>query len=102
MENENFGTTVQFLDSAIEDDPNNPELYFLRGKAYLEMGDYILAIRDFSVVNVLDPLFPEAYYFRGLANLYLGDKKLAIEDFKIAASLGDTLAESFLQKYSNQ
>ncbi len=101
IENENFGAAVQFLNSAIEDEPNNPELYFLRGKAYLEMGDYILAKRDFSVVNVLDPLFPEAYYFRGLANLYLGDKKLAIKDFKIAASLGDTLAESFLQKYSN-
>jgi hypothetical protein len=36
-----------------------------------------------------------------LCNLYLGDKKLAIEDFKIAASLGDTVAESFLLKYSN-
>jgi hypothetical protein len=36
-----------------------------------------------------------------LSNLYLGDKRLAIEDFKIAASLGDTLAESLLLKYSN-
>ena len=101
MENENFGGAIQFLNSAIEDEPFNSELYFLRGKAYLEIGDYILAKRDFSTVNVLDPLFPDAYYFRGLCNLYLGDKKLAIEDFKIAASLGDTVAESFLLKYSN-
>ena len=101
MENENFGGAIQFLNSAIEDEPFNAELYFLRGKAYLEIGDYILAKRDFSSVNVLDPLFPDAYYFRGLSNLYLGNKKLAIEDFKIAASLGDTLAESFLLRYSN-
>jgi len=74
---------------------------FFRGKAYLEIGDYIIAKRDFSTVTVLDPLFPDAYYFRGLANLYLGDKKSAIEDFKMATSLGDTLAESFLLKYSN-
>jgi len=101
IENENFGGAIQFLNSAIEDEPLNAELYFLRGKAYLEIGDYILAKRDFSTVNVLDPLFPDTYYFRGLCNLYLGDKKLAIEDFKIAASLGDTVAESFLLKYSN-
>jgi len=101
IENEDFGGAIQFLNSAIEAEPFNAELYFLRGKAYLEIGDYILAKRDFSTVNVLDPLFSDAYYFRGLSNLYLGDKKLAIEDFKIAASLGDTLAESFLLKYSN-
>lgn len=101
MEDENFGGAIQFLNSAIEAEPFNSELYFLRGKAYLEIGDYILAKRDFSTVNVLDPLFPDAYYFGGLSNLYLGDKKLAIEDFRIAASLGDTLAESFLLKYSN-
>jgi len=101
MENENFGTAIQFLNSAIEAEPFNAELYFFRGKAYLEIGDYIIAKRDFSTVTVLDPLFPDAYYFRGLANLYLGDKKSAIEDFKMATSLGDTLAESFLLKYSN-
>jgi tetratricopeptide (TPR) repeat protein len=101
MENENFGGAIQLLNSAIENEPFNAELYFLRGKAYLEIGNYILAKRDFSTVNVLEPLFSDAYYFRGLSNLYLGDKKLAVEDFKIAASLGDTLAENFLLKYSN-
>ena len=101
IENENFGGAIQFLNSAIETEPFNAELYFLRGKAYLEISDYILAKRDFSTVNVLNPQFADAYYFRGLCNLYLGDMKLAVEDFKIAASLGDTLAESFLLKYSN-
>jgi tetratricopeptide (TPR) repeat protein len=101
IENENFGGAIKFLNSAIEVEPFNAELYFLRGKAYLEISDYILAKRDFSTVNVLNPQFADAYYYRGLSNLYLGDMKLAVEDFKIAASLGDTLAESFLLKYSN-
>jgi tetratricopeptide (TPR) repeat protein len=100
-ESEDFGSALLYLDQALISEPFNVELYFLRGKVYLELNDYIQAKRDFSTVNVLDPLFSDAYYFRGLSNLYLGDKKLAIEDFKIAASLGDTLAESFLLKYSN-
>jgi hypothetical protein len=36
-----------------------------------------------------------------MTNLYLGDKRLAIEDFKLAASLGDTLAQRFINQYVN-
>jgi tetratricopeptide (TPR) repeat protein len=101
FESEDCGRALLYLDQSLVDEPFNAELYFLRGKVYFELNDYIQAIRDFSTVNVLDPLFPDAYYYRGMSNLYLGDMKLAIEDFKIAASLGDTLAERFVMKYSN-
>ena len=101
FENEDYYGAILYLNEAIEDDPFDAKLYFLRGRSYLEINDYIQAIRDFTTVNVLDPLFPDAYYYRGMSNLYLGEMKLAMEDFKIAASLGDTLAESFLVRYSN-
>ena len=101
FESEDFAKALLYLDQALLSEPFNVELYFLRGKVYFELNDYIKAIRDFTTVNVLDPLFPDAYYYRGMSNLYLGEMKLAMEDFKIAASLGDTLAESFLVRYSN-
>jgi tetratricopeptide (TPR) repeat protein len=101
FESEDFSRALLYLDQALESDPFNVELYFLRGKVYFELNDYIKAKRDFTTVNVLDPSFPDAYYYRGMANLYLGEMKLAMEDFRIASSLGDTLAEKFLIKYSN-
>ena len=101
FESEDFGSALLYLDQALISEPFNVELYFLRGKVYLELNNYIQAKRDFSTVNVLNPQFANAYYYHGMSNLYLGELKLAIEDFKIAASLGDALAESFLLKYSN-
>jgi tetratricopeptide (TPR) repeat protein len=96
-----FGRALLYLNQAIEDEPFNAELYFLRGKVYFELNDYIQAKRDFSTVNSLDPLHAEAYYYRGMTNLFLGDRSLAIEDFKLAASLGDTLAKKFINQYVN-
>jgi len=96
-----FGRALLYLNQAIEDEPFNAELYCLRGKVYFELNDYIQAKRDFSTVNSLDPLHAEAYYYRGMTNLFLGDRSLAIEDFKLAASLGDTLAQRFINQYVN-
>ncbi|HEY6435764.1 MAG TPA: hypothetical protein VIY47_04175 [Ignavibacteriaceae bacterium] len=96
-----LGRALLNIELAIKSDLFNPGLYFLRGKIYFELNDYIQAKRDFTTVNVIDPLFPDAYYYRGMSNLYLGEMKLAMEDFRIASSLGDTVAESFLIKYSN-
>lgn len=101
FESGDFEGALLNVEIAIKSDLFNPSPYFLRGKIYFELNDYIQAIRDFTTVNDLDPLFPDAYYYRGMSNLYLGEMKLAMEDFKIAASLGDTLAESFLVRYSN-
>lgn len=96
-----LGGAILNIELAIKSDPFNPSLYFLRGKIYFELGDYIQAKRDFTTVNVLDPLFPDAYFYRGMSNLYLGEMKLAMEDFRLASSLGDAVAERFLIKYSN-
>jgi tetratricopeptide (TPR) repeat protein len=101
FESGEFGKALLYLNQAIEYEPFNAELYFLRGKVYFELNDYIQAKRDFSTVNSLEPSYAVAYYYRGMTNLYLGDKRLAIEDFRLAASLGDTLAQRFINQYVN-
>ena len=101
FESGNLGAALINVEQAIKSDLFNPDLYFLRGKIYFELNDYLLAKRDFSIVLALNPEYADAYYYQGMCNLYLGDKKQAIEDFEAAASLGDTDAERFLFDYLN-
>lgn len=99
FESGDFSGAIINLNFAIGDNPFNPSLYYLRGKVYFELYDYIQAKSDFTTVNVLDPENAEAYYYRGMCNLYLGDKNLAMKDFEISASLGYVLAEKVLLEY---
>ena len=101
FESGDFGRALINVEQAIKSDLFNPGLYFLRGKIYFELSDYILAKRDFYTVQVFDPEFAEAYYYHGMCNLFLGDKQKAKKDFETAASLGDTVAEKFLLDYLN-
>ena len=101
FESGDFSGAIINLNFALGDDPSNASLYFLRGKAYFALYDYIQAKSDFTTVNVLDPVNAETYYYRGMCNLYLGDKNLAMKDFEFAASLGDALAQKVLLEFYN-
>jgi len=101
FESGNLGAALINVEQTIKSNLFNPDLYFLRGKIYFELNDYLLAKRDFSIVLALNPEYADAYYYNGMCNLYLGDKKQAIEDFEAAASMGDTDVERFLFDYLN-
>jgi tetratricopeptide (TPR) repeat protein len=47
--------TIQLFTKAIQEDPKNPQAYFHRGKAYWEVGNYELAVEDFTKVLELNP-----------------------------------------------
>jgi tetratricopeptide (TPR) repeat protein len=60
------------LKDAIEDytiaiglDPKDPEVYFNRGSAYMEICHYIDAIEDYTIAIGLDPASPLFYHARG-------------------------------------
>jgi tetratricopeptide (TPR) repeat protein len=99
FESGDLGKALSHVELAIKSDLFNSSLYFLRGKIFFELNDYIQAKRDFTTVIVFEPEFAEPYYYRGMCNLYLGDQNLAMEDFEIAASLGDVVAENLLVRY---
>lgn len=101
FESGDLGRALLHIELAIKSDLFNPSLYFLRGKIFFELNDYIQAKRDFTTVIVFEPEFAEPYYYRGMCNLYLGNQNLAMEDFEIAASLGDVVAENLLVRYNH-
>ena len=71
--------------------------YTLRGRAYLNKGQYDQAIADFSKALELDPNDAEAYTLRGLIYSVLGIDRQAIKDLRVAARLGDEDAQRFLR-----
>ncbi len=69
------------------------QMWFARGRIYLDSGNNEKAIEDLGRAITLDSRMIQAYYFRGVA--YSAAKKyhLAIKDLKTAASLSPSFAE---------
>jgi tetratricopeptide (TPR) repeat protein len=60
---------VEDYSAAIELDPDNPENYYRRGRAYYNLGKYAEALSDFSKKLELDPDYKRAYIYR--ASVYM-------------------------------
>ena len=80
--NEERGTwSVADCDKALELDPNDYEVYTIRGKCYVELGQYEKCIRDCDKAIQLYLYEWAAYYNRALAYGSLGKYEQAIQDF---------------------
>ena len=76
--------------------PNTAELYYNRGFAYDELGQYQEAINDFDKAIQLDPNYITVYNNRGVVHGKLGEYEQAIQDFNkiIELNPGDDIAAS--------
>lgn len=54
------------LATAIELEPDNPELYALRGQIYLSLYEWDKSLRDLNTAIELAPRYAEAYFQRGV------------------------------------
>ena len=79
---------------AIESAPDSADVYYNRGAAYDEMGEYGKAIVDYSKAIELDPNHTLAYYNRGCAYGEIGAYDKAIADYNKVIELNpnDALA----------
>jgi len=66
-----------------------PRPYFLRGKAYVKLGQYQRAIEDFNEAIRLKPDYVSAYINRGGAYFKQGDNKLSCRDAQKACAMGN-------------
>ena len=57
---------MAYLNTAIEKNPQNAEIYFYKGAVYKESGDTARAISSFQTATELDPKFYNAYVQIGL------------------------------------
>ncbi len=91
----NYGKAIKFFTDALKSNPKKPEIYNMRGLAYIYIGKTKQAINDFSKAIILDPAFTDAYNNRG--TVYASNKmvKEATADFKKAIQLKKTDPQAY-------
>jgi tetratricopeptide (TPR) repeat protein len=61
-----YDDAIADLNAAIELDPDNPELYTLRGQMYLYLYEWDSSLADYNHAIELDPDYADAYYYRAV------------------------------------
>jgi len=87
IESEDYEGSLEPLNKAIRQNPNDHLAYFYRGQAKTELGDYSEAIKDFTKVIQLEPENVDAYNFRGIAYGTFKKYEESMKDFDRALEL---------------
>ncbi|MEJ2325058.1 MAG: tetratricopeptide repeat protein [Nitrospirota bacterium] len=79
--------TVRYYDKAIAISPADVDLYFQRGLAQWQLGNYEKAVRDFTLTVKLDPGVEDGLVNRGGVRLSMEDYHAAIKDLEAAVKI---------------
>ena len=89
-----YQISIEYLDKAIELSTYLPinkirlvQVYELRGKSKIRLGNYWESISDFSKAIKIDPNDSFLYFWRGFAYESLGEYPKAVKDLKISLYL---------------
>ena len=93
---------IKYCTDLIEKDPYLESAYLRRGLVYEEIGDYDLAITDYSTAIEINPNNAHAYYLRGRAqyirdDFFIDDMDI-IKDLEKADDFGHPSARDILQE----
>ncbi|TAF08975.1 MAG: tetratricopeptide repeat protein [Nostocales cyanobacterium] len=91
---------ISNFNQALQLNPNNADIYYELGDIFLDLGNFIRAIEDYTQAIKIDRNFSKAYNYRGIARSQLGDKQGAIADFKQAADLFYEQGDQKFYKYA--
>jgi tetratricopeptide (TPR) repeat protein len=86
---------LEELNQALRLNPRHYWAWFQRGQCHSALGDYVLAVRDFSDCTTLWPEFPWAYFNRACVLNQLGKNQEAIEDYTTALTLDGGFALAY-------
>jgi tetratricopeptide (TPR) repeat protein len=90
----NYHLALSYLNTAIEKDPQNAEIYFYKGTIFKETGDTTKALSSFQTAIELNPKYYDAYVQLGLLLNERNDKnaeKYLDNAIKVGAQPGDAL-----------
>ena len=87
---------IEYLNKAIQLQPNYAETYFIQGRIYYEnLHQHQLAIEGFNEAIRLNPKYAQAYQSRGVVYYSLQQYQRAIEDFNKAINLKPDNADTY-------
>ena len=103
VQNENWVELNKYSDEIIKDHPKSAFGYFFKGIAMDELGEYEIAIVNYSKSIEYEPNYSENFQNRGLAYYHNKDYDNAIADYKKALELdpNNKLAEAQIQDVIN-
>lgn len=90
----NYQIVSDLLDKANQLDPNNFQIYFLKGWLNNHHKYYKLAIIDTNLAIEIKPDYADAYYNRGFAKFQLDDLQGALLDMNKAIELKSDFQEA--------
>lgn len=92
-----YHRSIETLNQAIQLEPDNPDLYWTRGKTYRESKQFDEVITDWSFAIDSGLNYAENYRWRGnIYNEELHEIELARKDYQRASELGDKEAQKKL------
>ncbi|NNF35124.1 MAG: tetratricopeptide repeat protein [Saprospiraceae bacterium] len=96
---ENYDQAMINLDSASALDPDNGEIYRIRGMIYYEQSESRRAINEFNNAIRFDPGNPETYFYRSLVRFEVGDhRNYSLNDINMAIELQPDNAIYYIEK----
>ena len=95
IKNHKFTESIEHLDKLTEKDKDNFDYYYLKGISYLNLAEFNMAIKNFSLaINIKDNNFI-VYHFRGISYLKLNKFNEAKKDFYKLISLKSDFPEVY-------
>jgi tetratricopeptide (TPR) repeat protein len=90
--------SITLYDHTLKITDYNWPIYYCRGNAYSELGNYRQAIEDLNRAIEIKPDYVMAYTSRGVAYIYLGNYRQAIEDFNRVIAIRPNYPEAYLNR----
>jgi tetratricopeptide (TPR) repeat protein len=94
----NWDTAIDFLEQALEIEPEAPDLRYHLGIAYINIEEYFEAKKLFLQAANIDPGFGAAYMGMAMADLALGLEGELLEELDDAIQNDPELGEAFIQR----
>ena len=83
-----FDQAIATFTQGLQQKPNDPNLLYLRGKAYTAKGQYSRALEDFDAAIKAKPSYGQAYFGRAMVRVFQENFDEALEDLQKAESNG--------------
>ena len=91
-----YDTAVYFFGQAIQNDPENADIYLERGNAFLNSNKADSALLDYDKAILLNPGYKEAYYNKGLIYYNRKQYRNSINQTKKAVEIDPAYSDAML------
>ncbi|MBZ0301088.1 MAG: tetratricopeptide repeat protein [Anaerolineae bacterium] len=97
LEQHEYQKAIQATNRVIGILPKKSDAYFIRGKAFQNLGQLSSAVTDFTRTIELEPGHPFVYSNRGRVYEDMGEYYLAIEDYRMTLAIAPEISSAIFQ-----